>query len=87
MIHCNLNPFFFGLFLIRIIKDLHPDTFEWAPYKTHVNPGGIHHLDKLLGIPNAEELFELPMSIFIQKCTKETKVTDWDAKVSNYLQY
>jgi uncharacterized protein YbbC (DUF1343 family) len=83
----QFKPVFFGLFLIRIIKDLHPDTFEWAPYKTHVNPGGIHHLDKLLGIPNAEELFELPMSIFIQKCTKETKVTDWDAKVSNYLQY
>lgn len=83
----QFKPVFFGLFLIRIIKDLHPDKFEWAPYKTHVNPGGIHHLDKLLGIPNAEELFELPMSIFIQKCTKETKVTDWDAKVSNYLQY
>lgn len=83
----QFKPVFFGLFLIRIIKDLHPDTFEWAPYKTHVNPGGIHHLNKLLGIPNAEELFELPMSIFIQKCTKETKVTDWDAKVSNYLQY
>ncbi|MEN9458756.1 MAG: hypothetical protein RL135_1346 [Bacteroidota bacterium] len=83
----QFKPVFFGLFLIRIIKDLHPDKFEWAPYKTHVNPGGIHHLDKLLGIPNAEELFELPMSIFIQKCTKETKVTDWEAQVSNYLQY
>lgn len=83
----QFKPVFFGLFLIRIIKDLHPDTFEWAPYKTHVNPGGIHHLNKLLGIPNAEELFELPMSIFIQKCTKETKVTDWEAQVSNYLQY
>lgn len=83
----QFKPVFFGLFLIRIIKDLHPDKFEWAPYKTHVNPGGIHHLDKLLGIPNAEELFELPMSPFIQKCTKETKVTDWETQVSNYLLY
>ena len=83
----QFKPVFFGLLLIRIIKDLHPDKFEWAPYKTHVNPGGIHHLDKLLGISNSEQLFELPMHTFIQKCTKETKVTDWDVLVSNYLLY
>lgn len=83
----QFKPVFFGLFLIRIIKDLHPEKFEWAPYKTHVNPGGIHHLDKLLGIKNAEELFELPMHTFIQKCTKETKVSEWGIQVSNYLLY
>jgi len=83
----QFKPVFFGLLLIRIIKDFDRDKFEWAPYKTHVNPGGIHHLDKLLGIGNAEELFELPMHAFIQKCTKETKVADWQILVSNYLLY
>lgn len=83
----QFRPVFFGLLLIRIIKDLHRDKFEWAPYKTHVNPEGINHLDKLLGISNAEQLFELPMHAFIQKCTKETKVSEWVEMVSHYLLY
>lgn len=83
----QFKPVFFGLFLIRIIKDLHPEKFEWATYKTYVNPGGVKHLDKLLGIPNSEELFELPKHSFIQKCTKETKVAEWEIQISNYLLY
>ncbi|MBT9483262.1 DUF1343 domain-containing protein [Sediminibacterium sp.] len=83
----QFKPIFFGLFLIRIIKDLHPEKFEWAPYKTHVNPVGTQHLDKLLGIHSAEELFQLPMHAFLQKCTKETKVAEWEIQISNYLLY
>jgi hypothetical protein len=73
--------------LIKLIKELHPNEFRWAPYKTYVNPGGIHHLDKLSGMQDSEALFELPMHSFIHQCTKQTSVKEWASMVKTYLIY
>lgn len=83
----QFKPIFFGLLLIRLIKDLHPSEFEWAPYKTFVNPTGMQHLDKLLGVASAEALFELPMHQFIQQCTQITNTPFWHKNIQNYLLY
>lgn len=83
----QFKPVFFGLLLIKLIKELHPNEFRWAPYKTYVNPGGIHHLDKLSGIQDSEALFELPMHSFIHQCTKQTSVKEWASMVKTYLMY
>lgn len=83
----QFKPIFFGLLLIRLIKDLHPSTFEWAPYKTFVNPTGMHHLDKLMGVPASEALFDLPMHQFIQQCTQLTNTQYWHKQIQAYLLY
>jgi uncharacterized protein YbbC (DUF1343 family) len=83
----QFRPVFFGLLLIRLIKDTHPANFEWANYKTYVNPNGVNHLDKLTGIQQSEAMFQLPMHEFIRKCTKETQVTNWQEMVQNNLIY
>jgi uncharacterized protein YbbC (DUF1343 family) len=76
-----------GLLLIQLIKALHPTKFEWAPYCTQVNPDGKNHLDKLLGIPNSEALFDLPLNQFIASITKLTAVNNWKNEVAPYLIY
>lgn len=81
------KPVFFGLVLIRMIKDMQPDHFAWAGYKTYVNPDGIQHLDKLTGIANAEKLYELPMPAFLQQCTKMTHPMGWNKAIQPYLLY
>lgn len=83
----QFRPVFFGLLLIRLIKDTHLANFEWANYKTYVNPNGVNHLDKLTGIQNSEALFQLPMHEFIRKCTKETQVTNWHKLMNDFLHY
>lgn len=83
----TFKPVFFGLVLIRIIKDMHPDHFAWAGYKTFVNPDGINHLDKLTGMVNAEKLYELPMPLFLQQCTKLTTAFSWNKAIEPYLLY
>ncbi len=54
----RLRPVATGLLLIKLIHDLHPGTFGWSNYSTHVNPSGERHLEKLLGLQSAEDLFE-----------------------------
>ena len=83
----TFKPVFFGLVLIRMIRDMQPDRFAWAGYKTYVNPEGIHHLDKLTGIAHAEILYELPMPAFLQQCTKATASTGWNQAIEPYLLY
>lgn len=81
------QPVSFGLVLIRLIKQLYPQSFEWSHYPTLVNPGGKHHLDKLLGIPNSEQLFELPLPKFIAEVTKLTRCANWEEEIKPYLLY
>ncbi len=83
----QFRPVFFGLLLIRLIKDTHPAQFEWANYKTYVNPNGVNHLDKLTGIQHSEAMFTLPMNEFIRKSTQLTFVSDWEDKMRAYLLY
>jgi uncharacterized protein YbbC (DUF1343 family) len=81
------KPVFFGLLLVYMIRAKHPQAFLWAPYKTAVNPSGENHLDKLLGINNAQNLFELPLPQFIANCTKLTHCAGWQEQVEPYLRY
>jgi uncharacterized protein YbbC (DUF1343 family) len=81
------KPVFFGLLLLYIIRAKHPEAFLWAPYKTAVNPSGENHLDKLLGINNAQKLFELPLPQFIANCTKLTHCAGWPEQMIPYLLY
>ncbi len=81
------KPVFFGLLLVYLIRAKHPQAFLWAPYKTAVNPSGENHLDKLLGINNAQKLFELPLPQFIANCTKLTHCAGWPEQMIPYLLY
>ena len=81
------KPVFFGLLLVYMIRAKHPQAFVWAPYKTAVNPTGENHLDKLLGINNAQNLFDLPLPQFIANCTKLTHCSGWQEQMIPYLLY
>lgn len=81
------KPVFFGLLLVYMIRAKHPQLFAWAPYKTAVNPTGENHLSKLLGIRNAENLFDLPLPQFIANCTKLTHTAGWKEQMGPYLLY
>lgn len=77
----------FGLLLIKLIKDYFPEHFKWHPYPTNVNPTGENHLDKLLGIPNSEHFFELPLPLFKQEMEKICDTTVWQQTIKPYLKY
>jgi uncharacterized protein YbbC (DUF1343 family) len=81
------KPVFFGLLLLYIIRAKHPEQFLWAPYKTAVNPSGKNHLDKLLGMHHAEQLFDLPLPQFMATCTKITHTPNWQEQMRSYLLY
>ena len=77
----------FGLLLIKLIKDHYPKHFKWQPYPTNVNPTGEKHLDKLLGIPNSEHFFELPLPLFKQEMEKICDTSVWQQSIKPYLKY
>ncbi len=77
----------FGLLLIKLIKDHFPEHFKWQPYPTNVNPTGEKHLDKLLGIPNSEEIFELTFPLFKQEIEKICDTSVWQQTIKPYLKY
>lgn len=83
----HFQPVYWGLLLIKIIKDLYPNDFCWATYPTLANPSGTNHLNKLLGIPNSEAIFNLPMPAFLSTITRLTQVQTWNNRISNYLLY
>jgi uncharacterized protein YbbC (DUF1343 family) len=83
----SFKPVFFGLMLIKLIKDIHPNFFEWNDYKTNANPTGNRHLDKLTGIQNAEQLFNLSFPLFLANITKEIYVPEWKNEISKFLFY
>ena len=45
----------FGVSLIGCLHRLHGDLLEAREYRTHANPSGTTHLDRLLGLPEALE--------------------------------
>lgn len=83
----NLFPVFTTLLFIKLVKELHPVFFSWKTYPTLVNPTGKNHLDKLLGIPNSESLFDLPMQQFVQKANQLTHTSDWQKEIQPFLFY
>lgn len=76
-----------GMIAIKLIKTLHPDQFEWDIYPTSVNPSGKNHLDKLTGITNSQQLFDLPFPAFITAITKHTNTRAWKEMVRAAIIY
>ena len=76
-----------GLLLINLIKSMYSKEFKWAKYPTEVNPTGENHLDKLLGLPNSESLFNLPLQQFLATIIKLTNTNEWQHEVAAYLLY
>lgn len=83
----RFRPVWSGMLFIKLVSDWHPAEFEWATYPTHVNPTGTHHLDKLLGIPNSEQLFVLPMSHFQETVQRLLRCDDWFDQITPFLLY
>lgn len=84
----KFHPVFMGLVLIKIVKDLHAQQFKWQHYVTHVNPDGSHHLDKLLGIPNSENLFEKNLDAFIDYINPILQIHEqWEETILPFLLY
>lgn len=85
--YTSFKPIYAGLLIVKLIKDYHPTQFKWNNYKTSVNPSGKNHLDKLLGIPNSEAIFELPFPQFLRKITILCSNKEWEKTIMPYLLY
>ncbi|MFM7358675.1 MAG: exo-beta-N-acetylmuramidase NamZ domain-containing protein [Sediminibacterium sp.] len=83
----HFQPVFWGCLVLKIIHDLFPEHFRWEPYPTLANPSGSHHLNRLFGQNNSEELFRQPLPSFLQQLTGLTKVPEWKEQVFNHLIY
>ena len=83
----HFNAVLNGLLLLKLIKDIHPKDFKWMPYPTNANPTGENHLSLLLGIPNAENIFDLPLHQWLQQITKLLKVDNWKHEILPFLIY
>jgi uncharacterized protein YbbC (DUF1343 family) len=83
----NYEAVMTGLLLLKVVKDIHPKDFKWMPYPTQANPTGNDHLSLLLGISNAEQLFDLPLQQWLQQIGKMLKVTQWKSTIASYLLY
>jgi uncharacterized protein YbbC (DUF1343 family) len=87
-----IDPYHFdavlnGLLMLKLVKDLHPQDFKWMPYPTHANPSGENHLSLLLGIPQSEKLFDLPLQNWLQQMGKLLRVDEWRTMIAPYLLY
>ena len=76
-----------GLLLLKLVKDTHPNEFKWMSYPTSANPTGKNHLSLLLGVPNAEAIFDLPLIQWLQKINTLLKVDGWRKDIEPYLLY
>ncbi len=83
----NYDAVMTGLLLLKVIKDIHPKDFKWMPYPTQANPTGHGHLSLLLGIANAEVLFDLPLQSWLQQVNKLIRVNEWKKTIESYLLY
>ena len=87
-----IDPYFFnavlnGLLLLKIVKDIHPKNFKWQAYPTMANPTGENHLSLLLGIEDAEKLFDLPLKEWLSKMVQLLKVNHWSKDIAPFLLY
>ena len=76
-----------GLLLLKLVKDIHPNEFKWAPYPTSANPTGENHLSLLMGVPDAEAIFDLPLQQWLQKINTLVRVEQWRNEIKPYLLY
>lgn len=83
----DFRPVLMGLLFIKLVYDTHFGYFNWSCYPTHVNPTGKRHMDKLLGIPNAEELFRQPLPEFTKTLHSLLRCEAWMDNMKPYLFY
>lgn len=83
----NFDAVMNGLLLLKVIKDIHPKDFKWMPYATQANPTGNNHLSLLLGISNAEKLFDLPLQQWLQQINKLMRTNGWKKEIEPFLLY
>jgi uncharacterized protein YbbC (DUF1343 family) len=83
----NYDAVLNGLLLLKLIKDLHPHHFKWMPYPTVVNPTGENHLSLLLGIENAEALFDLPLQEWLKQIIVLLRTNEWRSQIEPFLIY
>lgn len=81
------HPTLVGLCLIKTIKEQYPTHFAWKPYPTRANPEGTRHIDLLLGVFEAEKLFDLPWGDFLSKITDLTHTNTWKERVEQHILY
>ncbi|MBV8252349.1 MAG: DUF1343 domain-containing protein [Chitinophaga sp.] len=81
------RPVAYGWLLIRLIKNLHPNSFAWAEYPTYVNNSGTRHLDLLTGLNDAEALVAGSGDHNIEDISRYTAPGDWQERVAPYLLY
>lgn len=77
----RFRPVSFGIHLIAALFKLYPNQVKERAYVTNANPSGMGHLDKLLGIKNASNLFKQGTAI------KTEVAGPWTIEVSPYLLY
>lgn len=70
-----------GILLIKSIIQLHADQIEERLYRTHANPTGESHLDKLMGVPGSFNKLKLGEKIQINVAEQ------WEKVISRYLLY
>jgi uncharacterized protein YbbC (DUF1343 family) len=70
-----------GIMLIKALCTLYPEKIRERFYETVANPDGVHHLDKLLGIPDA--LVRIKKQEFIETDLHE----NWKNVIADYLLY
>jgi uncharacterized protein YbbC (DUF1343 family) len=83
----DFKPVHTGLMMVKLVKDQHPGKFEWHPYPTEANPSGLNHLSLLMGVPDAENLFELPLEEFTTKLRSLLEAGDWHEMIKDHLLY
>jgi uncharacterized protein YbbC (DUF1343 family) len=77
----TLQPVSVGIKLISLLFNLYPNLIKERSYVTNANPAGSKHLDKLMGIKNALDLFKSNASI-------ETDVSGiWLAEIASARLY
>jgi uncharacterized protein YbbC (DUF1343 family) len=83
----SLRPVGLAMMLIKWIRDSFPESFRWSAYPTHVNPSGERHLDKLLGIDNAESLFVQDWRQFSPAMKGLLDCAKWESRIEPHLLY
>ena len=77
----KFHPVVFGIHIVATLFKLYPLLVKERAYITNVNPSGVGHLDKLLGIKNSFELLKSGEMI-------QTNVSPhWQAEITPYLLY
>lgn len=77
----EFHPVRWGIDLIASLFRLYPNHIKERAYVTNANPTGTKHLDKLLGIKNAFDIFRSNAYI------RSGVVQQWPNEISPYLLY